>query len=35
LRYLDSYRGKFVTVLPRTRAEDKTMRELLRQGAAV
>jgi transposase len=35
LRYLDSYGGKFVTVLPRTRAEDKTMRELLRQGAAV
>jgi len=32
LRYLDSYGGKFVTVLPRTRAEDKTMRELLRQG---
>jgi len=35
LRYLDSYGGKFVTVLPRTRAEDRTMRELLRQGAAV
>ena len=35
LRYLDSYGGKFVTVLPRTRAEDKTMRDSLRQGAAV
>lgn len=35
LAYLESYRGKFVTVLPRTRAEDKTMRDLLRKGAAV
>jgi len=35
LAYLDSYRGKFVTVLPRTRAEDKTMRNLLRNGAPV
>ncbi len=32
LAYLESYRGKFVTVLPRTRAEDKTMRALLRKG---
>jgi transposase len=30
LAYLESYGGKFVTVLPRTRAEDKTMRNLLR-----
>jgi transposase len=35
LAYLDSYRGKFVTILPRTRAEDKTMRDLLRKGASV
>ncbi len=35
LAYLESYGGKFVTVLPRTRAEDKTMRNLLRTGAAV
>lgn len=35
LMYLESYGGKFVTVLPRTRAEDKGMRELLRRGAPV
>ena len=35
LAYLESYRGKFVTVLPRTRAEDKKMRDLLRNGAPV
>lgn len=35
LAYLESYGGKFVTVLPRTRAEDKTMRNLLRKGIPV
>lgn len=35
LGYLESYGGKFVTVLPRTRAEDKRMRDGLRAGAQV
>jgi len=30
-----SYGGKFVTVLPRTRAEDKHFRKLLREGVRV
>jgi transposase len=32
LAYIDGYGGKFVTVLPRTRAEDKEFRNRLRQG---
>jgi len=32
LAYIDGYGGKFVTVLPRTRAEDKEFRNKLRQG---
>jgi transposase len=32
LAYIDSYGGKFVTVLPRTRAEDTGFRNQLRQG---
>jgi transposase len=34
LSYIDGYGGKFVTVLPRTRAEDKSFRHQLRQGLA-
>jgi len=32
LAYIDSYGGRFVTVLPRSRAEDKEFRNHLRQG---
>ena len=32
LRYIDGYGGKFVTVLPRTRAEDQLFRRELREG---
>jgi len=32
LSYLAHYQGRFVTVLPRTRAEDRAMRVRLRQG---
>jgi transposase len=32
LRHIDSYGGKFVTVLPRTRSEDQLFRNKLRQG---
>jgi len=35
LRHVASYGGKFVTVLPRTRAEDKHFRKLLREGVRV
>jgi len=35
LRHVANYGGKFVTVLPRTRAEDKHFRKLLREGACV
>lgn len=35
LRHVDAYGGKFVTVLPRTRAEDKQFRKALREGARV
>jgi transposase len=33
LSYIDGYGGKFVTVLPRSRAEDKSFRNQLRQGS--
>ena len=32
LQYIDGYGGKFVTVLPRTRAEDQLFRRQLREG---
>src|SRR3990172_127553 len=32
LQYIDGYGGKFVTVLPRTRAEDQRFRRELREG---
>jgi transposase len=32
LHYIESYGGKFVTVLPRSRAEDRDFRKQLRQG---
>ena len=32
MAYLDQHRGRFITVLPRTRGEDKTFRQSLRQG---
>lgn len=32
LHYIESYGGKFVTVLPRSRAEDRDFRNQLRQG---
>lgn len=35
LKHIASYGGKFVTVLPRTRAEDKSFRRALRDGARV
>ena len=35
LNHIESYGGKFVTVLPRTRAEDKRFRRDLRQGTRV
>lgn len=35
LRYIESYGGKFVTVLARTRVEDKHFRENLRKGDRV
>jgi len=35
LKHVTEYGGKFVTVLPRTRTEDKHFREMLRQGARV
>jgi transposase len=35
LAHVASYGGKFVTVLPRTRAEDKRFRTTLREGARV
>ena len=35
LAYLERYGGKFVTVLPHTRIEDRRMRALLRQGVKV
>jgi transposase len=35
LKHIASYGGLFVTLLPRTRAEDKRFREQLRQGARV
>lgn len=35
LRHVASYGGKFVTVLPRTRGEDKHFRKLLREGVRV
>ncbi len=35
LRHVASYGGKFVTVLPRTRAEDGHFRRLLREGISV
>lgn len=35
LKHIDSYGGKFVTLLPRTRAEDKSFRKSLREGARV
>ncbi len=35
LGHVDQYGGKFVTVLPRTRAEDKQFRQALREGARV
>jgi transposase len=35
LHYIDSYGGKFVTVLPRSRAEDRDFRKQLRQGIQV
>jgi transposase len=35
LAHVAKYGGKFVTVLPRTRAEDKRFRKSLRQGAPV
>jgi transposase len=35
LGHIDDYGGKFVTVLPRTRAEDKHFREALRQAEPV
>jgi len=35
LAHVAKYGGKFVTVLPRTRAEDKRFRKMLREGAPV
>jgi transposase len=35
LAYVAKYGGKFVTVLPRSRAEDKRFRQALREGAPV
>lgn len=35
LHQIDTYDGKFVTVMPRTRAEDKLFRKQLREGHAV
>lgn len=35
LQYIDGYGGKFVTVLPRTRAEDQLFRRQLREGKRV
>jgi len=35
LKHVESYGGKFVTVLPRTRSEDKYFRDKLRNGAHV
>lgn len=35
LAHVSSYGGKFVTVLPRTRGEDKRFRKALREGARV
>ena len=35
LAYIDSYGGRFVTILPRTRGEDKRFREYLRSGGSV
>ncbi len=35
LKHVASYGGKFVTVLPRTRAEDKRFRNKLREGSTV
>jgi transposase len=35
LAYMEKYGGKFVTVMPRSRAEDKRMRALLREGKKV
>ena len=35
LQHVTRYGGKFVTVMPRTRAEDKLFRKLLREGAHV
>jgi len=35
LRHLEGYGGRFVTVLPRTRAEDRRFRDGLRQGKKV
>lgn len=35
LEHISGYGGKFVTVLPRTRVEDKNFRKSLREGASV
>ena len=35
LSYMEKYGGNFVTVMPRTRSEDKRMRTLLREGRKV
>jgi transposase len=35
LSYMEKYGGKFVTVMPRSRAEDRRMRDLLRQGRKI
>ena len=35
LAHIDQYGGRFVTVLPRTRAEDRRFRQALRQGVPV
>lgn len=35
LSYMEKYGGKFVTVMPRSRAEDRRMRLLLRKGAKI
>jgi len=35
LAHIAKYGGKFVTILPRTRAEDKRFRKMLREGAPV
>ncbi len=35
LQHVTLYGGKFITVMPRTRAEDKHFRKLLREGAPV